>query len=134
LREGSGYWENGQGKLSSSTIYIQGPAVDAPDPRKIYYQPYSYVVKSQVSLDNWATVAASIVHPAGMQVFSEIDSTNKILSNISTTVNNEVWDYLGITADMDSSPFEASMTTYSNSRVANLAIKTDHVYYLFSYL
>jgi len=133
LREGSGYWKNGQGKLSSA-IYIQGPAVDAPDPRKIYYQPYSYVVKSQVSLDNWAAVAASIVHPAGMQVFSEIDNTNKVLSNISTTVNNEVWDYLGITADMDSPPFEASMTTYSNSRVANLDIKSDHVYYLFSYL
>jgi len=133
LRESSGYWKNGQGKLSS-TIYIQGPAVDAPDPRKIYYQPFSYVVKSQVSIDNWANVAASTVHPAGMQFFSEIDTTNKVLSNISTTVNNEVWDYLGITADMSLPQFNASMTTYSNSRVANLNITSDHVFYLFSYL
>lgn len=133
LRESSGYWKNGQGKLSS-TIYIQGPAVDAPDPRKIYYQPFSYVVKSQISLDNWANIAASTVHPAGMQFFSEIDTTNKVLSNISTTVNNEVWDYLGITADMASPPFDASMTTYSDSRVANLNITSDHVFYLFNYL
>ena len=59
---------------------------------------------------------------------------NQISANVETTVDNEIWDYLGITADMDIPPFDASMTSYSNSRVQNLPISADHVYYIFNIL
>ena len=133
LRESSGYWLNSQGKLSE-LVYIEGPAVDAPDPSKIYYQPFSYVVKSKVSLDNWKNVASGTVHPAGMQVFSEIDITTNVDANVSTTVDNEIWDYLYITSDWDKATLTAGSTEYSDNRIANLAITADHVFYVFNYL
>jgi len=133
LRESEGYWLTNRGKLSE-LIYIQGPAPDAPDPSKIYYQQYSYVVRSGVSIDQWKDISQKVVHPAGMEAFGEIYTVNDVSANVETTVANEVWDYLGISADMSNPPFNASMTTYSDHRVANLAISTDHVYYIFNYL
>jgi hypothetical protein len=133
LRESEGYWLTNRGKLSE-LIYIQGPAPDSPDPNKIYYQQYSYVVRSGVSIDQWKDISQKLVHPAGMEAFGEIYTVSDITANVDTTVANEVWDYLGITCDMSNPPFDASMTTYSDHRVANLAIKTDHVYYIFNYL
>lgn len=133
VRESEGYWLNNRGKLSE-LIYIQGPAVDSPNKSKIFYQPYSYVVRSGESIDSWKDIAKATVHPAGMEVFGEIYINNQISANVETTVDNEIWDYLGITADMSIPPFDASMTSYSNSRVQNLPISTDHVYYIFNIL
>ena len=133
VRESEGYWLNNRGKLSE-LIYIQGPAVDSPNKSKIFYQPYSYVVRSGESIDSWKDIAKATVHPAGMEVFGEIYINNQISANVETTVDNEIWDYLGITADMNIPPFDASMTSYSNSRVQNLPISTDHVYYIFNIL
>jgi len=133
VRESEGYWLNNRGKLSE-LIYVQGPAADSTNKSKIFYQPYSYVVRSGESIDSWKDIAKATVHPAGMEVFGEIYINNQISANVETTVNNEVWDYLGITADMSIPPFDASMTSYSNSRVQNLPISTDHVYYIFNIL
>ena len=133
VRESEGYWLNNRGKLSE-LIYVQGPAVDSPNKSKIFYQQYSYVVRSGESIDSWKDIAKATVHPAGMEVFGEIYINNQISANVETTVDNEIWDYLGITADMSIPPFDASMTTYSNSRVQNLPISTDHVYYIFNIL
>ncbi len=133
VRESEGYWLNNRGKLSE-LIYVQGPAVDSPNKSKIFYQQYSYVVRSGESIDSWKDIAKATVHPAGMEVFGEIDINNQISANVETTVDNEIWDYLGITADMSIPPFDASMTSYSNSRVQNLPISTDHVYYIFNIL
>jgi hypothetical protein len=131
--ESDGYWLNNRGKLSE-LIYVQGPALDSTNKSKIFYQPYSYVVRSGESIDSWKDIAKATVHPAGMEVFGEIDINNQISANVETTVDNEIWDYLGITADMSIPPFDASMTSYSNSRVQNLPISTDHVYYIFNIL
>jgi hypothetical protein len=133
VQESEGYWLNNKGKLSE-LIYIQGPAVDSVDKSKIFYQQYSYVVRSGESIDKWKDIVKSTVHPAGMEVFGEVFITNQISANVETTVDNEIWDYLGITADMNIPPFDASMTSYSNSRVQNLPISTDHVYYIFNIL
>ena len=133
VKESEGYWLNNRGKLSE-LIYIQGPAVDAPDKSKIFYQQYSYVVRSGESIDSWKDIAKATVHPAGMEVFGEIYINNQISANVEPTVNNEIWDYLGITADMDTPPFDASMSSYSNSRVQNLPISADHVFYVFNIL
>jgi hypothetical protein len=131
--ESDGYWLNNRGKLSE-LIYVQGPAADSTNKSKIFYQPYSYVVRSGESIDSWKDIAKATVHPAGMEVFGEIYINNQISANVETTVDNEIWDYLGITSDMSIPPFDASMTSYSNSRVQNLPISTDHVYYIFNIL
>jgi hypothetical protein len=131
LKESSGYWLNNKGKLSE-LVYVQGPALNSVDRSKIFYQPYSYVVKSDVSIGEWAATAAQLVHPAGTQVFGEIDINKEISGNLEPTGTSEVWDYFGLTAD--SNIFLASLTTYTNSRVANLSITADMVYTLFGYL
>jgi len=131
VKESAGYWLNSKGKLSELN-YIHGPAVNSLDRTKLFYQPYSYVVKSDVSIGEWNTTASQLIHPAGTDVFGEIDINKEISGNLEPTGNTEVWDYFGLTAD--SNVFPASITTYTNSRVANLGVTTDMVYTLFGYL
>ena len=131
LKESDGYWLNNKGKLSE-LIYIHGPAINSTDPTKIFYQPYSYVVKSDISISEWDNTAHQLIHPAGTEVFGEIDINKEISGNIEQTGASEVWDYFGITSD--SNVILASLTTYSNSRVTNLKVTTDMLYVIFNYL
>ena len=131
LRESDGYWINSKGKLSE-LIYVQGPALNEPDETKLFYQPYSYVVKSDVSISNWDKTASQLLHPAGAEVFGEIDINKEISANLEAPIKLEAWDYFGLTAD--TTLFPASLTTYTNSRVTNLSVTTDMVYTLFNYL
>jgi hypothetical protein len=133
LRESDGYWVNSKGKLSE-LVYVQGAALNAPDPSKLFYQPYSYVVKSDVSIGEWNSTASQLIHPAGTEVFGEIDINKDVSANLETTGPSEIWDYLGFTCDSNTAPFNASITTYTNSRVTNLALTTDMVFTLFGYL
>ena len=65
-------------------------------------------------------------------VFGEIDINREISGNTEPTGLTEVWDYFGLTADTTN--FNADLTLYTNSRVANLSVTTDMVYTLFGYL
>jgi hypothetical protein len=133
LRQSSGYWLNNKGKISD-LIYIQGASRTSSDSTKLFYQPYSYVIKSDVTLDNWKDIVKQTIHPAGTEVFGEILINKEISANLESPIRAEVWDYLGLTADCNVAPFFASTTTYTNSRVANLALTTDQVYVIFNYL
>ena len=125
LKESQGYWLNNRGKLSD-TIYLHGPTEN--NQNSIYYQPFSYVVKSDVNINNWKSVATNLIHPAGMEVFGEIFTENELNSNSNAPISSEVVNYLGITADYSSNIFSAGMTKYTNSRITNLPITADHVY------
>ena len=131
VKESTGYWLNSKGKLSE-LVYVHGPAVNSIDRNKIFYQPYSYVVKSDVSIGEWNSTVSQLVHPAGTEVFGEIYINKEISGNLEPTGITEVWDYFGLTTD--SNVFPASLTTYTNSRVTNLSVTTDMVYTLFGYL
>jgi hypothetical protein len=131
IKESAGYWLNNKGKLSE-LVYVHGPALNSIDRSKIFYQPYSYVIKSDVSIAEWDATASQLVHPAGTQVFGEIDINKEISGNLEAPGLTEVWDYFGLTAD--TTKFDASLTLYTNSRVANLSVTTDMVYTLFGYL
>ena len=131
LKQSEGYWQNNKGKLSD-TIYLQGPIEN--NQNSIYYQPYSYVVRSSINIGDWKSAVTNLIHPAGMEVFSEIFTENNLNSNSSVSVPSEVVNYLGITADYASNLFTAGMTSYSNSRLSNLSITADHVYIPLGYL
>jgi len=133
VKESSGYWSTNRGKLSELN-YIQGPSPNSPDKNKIYYQPYSYVVQSDVTVDNWKNIASATVHPAGTEVFGEILINNNISGNLETSGNAEIWDYFSLTTDSNLYPFYADMTTYTNSRVTNLSVTTDAIYSILGYL
>ena len=133
VKESEGFWLTNQGKISELN-YIQGPSPSSPDQTKIYYQPYSYVVQSGLSLDTWKNVVSAIAHPVGTALFGEILINNTIDSNAAPASNAEIWDYFGLTTDSNTYPFYADTSTYTNSRVTNLSVTSDMVYTLFGYL
>jgi len=137
--ESDGYWVDNSGKLSELN-YIQGSSLNNNDSTKLYYQPFSYVVQSGVSIDNWHDIATSVLHPSGTELFSEIDINNEVQANAGITKAAEVWNYFGLTADDDSNanPYVSNVktdsTTYSNRLVSNLSLTSDMVYVQFGYL
>jgi len=133
VKESKGYWLNSRGKISDVT-HLHGPAENNTTPGLIYYQPYSYVVRSDVNVEEWRGIVQNLVHPAGTEAFSEIYVNNEFSANSNALIAAEVWDYLGITTDKSGNNFNASMTSYSDHRVSNLRISADHVVIQFGYL
>ena len=57
-----GFFGNNDGKLSSNKV-IQD---------SFFYQDYSYVLKTEVTIDNWLGTVKKVIHPAGLKVFGEV--------------------------------------------------------------
>jgi len=71
LFEYEGKWKDDRGKLSDVNV-IQ-------DNKR--YQPYSYVIKSNVAQTTWDRKLRDTVHPAGMEVFGDLIVRSEILFN-----------------------------------------------------
>jgi hypothetical protein len=52
-----------------------------------YYQKYSYLVKTPQSIINWRSALKSTVHPAGFNVFGEINISSNISSRMTVPEN-----------------------------------------------
>lgn len=59
----AGRWENQDGHLSESTMVIQD---------SVFYQIYSYLVRSGVSIADWGQAFRDVAHPAGWNLFGEV--------------------------------------------------------------
>lgn len=57
-----GFYGNNDGKLSSNKV-IQD---------SFFYQDYSYVLKTEVTIDKWIDTVKRVIHPAGLKVFGEV--------------------------------------------------------------
>lgn len=134
--KGKSDWEDLIGKLSE-TIYLQGRTPYASEDSPIFYQPFSYVIRSTRSIEEWGESIKKVLHPAGMVVFSEInnetplDEVNSI--ELKASSESEIRDFFTITADNARPPFYASNNTYRNTRV-NVSITSDFTYSIFRYL
>jgi len=62
LVEYPGYFTDNSGMLSSNKKLQDGD----------YYQDFSYVIKSEVSLENFRNTIKKLIHPAGTKVFGDI--------------------------------------------------------------
>ena len=62
LIEYPGYFTDNSGMLSSNKKLQDGD----------YYQDFSYVIKSEVSLENFRTTIKKLIHPAGTKIFGDI--------------------------------------------------------------
>jgi len=71
LFEYEGKWKDDRGKLSDVNV-IQ-------DNKR--YQPYSYIIKSNVAQTTWDRDLRDTVHPAGMEVFGDLIIRSEILFN-----------------------------------------------------
>lgn len=134
--KGKSDWEDLVGKLSE-TIYLQGRTPYASDESPVFYQPFSYVVRSTRSIEEWRDSIKRVLHPAGMVVFSEInnetppDEVNSI--ELKASLGSEIRDFFTITADNARPPFYTSNNIYKNTKV-NVTITSDFTYTIFSYL
>lgn len=71
IYKGNGYFETSdvaRGELSGLTRLQDGE----------FYQYFSYVIKSPVSIDRWKDIVLKTTHPAGMKVFGEVDITSQM--------------------------------------------------------
>ncbi len=57
-----GFFGNNDGQLSSNKV-IQD---------SFFYQDYSYVLKTEVTIDKWLGTIKKVIHPAGLKVFGEV--------------------------------------------------------------
>ena len=71
LFEYEGKWKDDRGKISDVNV-IQ-------DNKR--YQPYSYIIKSNVAQTTWDRSLRDTVHPAGMEVFGDLIIKSEILFN-----------------------------------------------------
>jgi hypothetical protein len=129
-----GYWIDTTGQVSDAMV-VQGKSLDATDQSLVLYQPFSYVIRSSLSIDKWRDSVKTVLHPAGFALFSEINNETdpNYLNNVSVTSPNdsEVFTYSTTTVDSILGFFNVSNTTYTNavgtfpSTVDNIFLQTN---------
>jgi hypothetical protein len=123
-----GKWEDSKGKLSEFS-FLQGRLRDSPESSHVYYQPFSYVIRSGKSIEQWETSIKKLLHPAGLVVFSEINNDIDRVENseITASLGTKVTDFFAITADNRRDPFRAGNLSYSTSRF-DVLLTTDFAF------
>jgi len=123
-----GRWEDSKGKLSEFS-FLQGRLRDSPESAHVYYQPFSYVIRSGKSIEQWETSIKKLLHPAGLVVFSEINNdVDKVVdSEITVSPGTKITDFFALTADNRRDPFRAGNLSYSTSRF-DVLLTTDFAF------
>jgi len=130
LRISEGYWKNSRGKLSEK-IFVRGSSSDLYQ-YPIYYQPYSYVVRTNVSKNEWEDIVKKTAHPAGTELFGEVFIVSEDKANVNQVIDSEIWNYLAITTDKDT--VTVDKTAFGSNTIIGFQITSDHTYMIFDYL
>jgi len=96
------YWKDTSGQLSEN-MYLQGKSQYATEDSIAFYQPFSYVIRSSKSISEWGNSIRSVLHPAGLSVFSEINNEtmpyNAKSLEVKVTNDTEIDTFSSITID-----------------------------------
>lgn len=96
------FWKNNDGMLSEET-FVQGRTRTAREEDPVYWQTFSYVIRSEHPIDQWRRYATDLMHPAGMQLFGELrlQTLQQNVIDVSPKPAGpiEIQDYFAITAD-----------------------------------
>ena len=132
---GRSTWEDTAGMLSEK-VFVQGKTPYAGPDAPPFYQPFSYVIRSNKSIEFWRNSIKNIIHPAGLALFSEISNETQFLDRQKVSANvsldSEISDFFALTADSQKPPFYVSSNLYSNSRF-EIPLKSDFAYYIHKY-
>jgi hypothetical protein len=113
-----GYWVDTTGQISDSMV-LQGKALDATEQSLVLYQPFSYVIRSSLSIDKWKESVKTVLHPAGFALFSEInnetDPNNMNDVSVKPLNDSEIFTYSTTTVDSTLGFFNVSNVTYTNA-------------------
>ena len=87
LCEYPGYYANNDGKISSNKKIRDNDL----------YQEYSYVLKTEISLDTYKNQIKKLVHPAGTKLFGNISIIDTVSTSIpySTQLNQKIKPVIG---------------------------------------
>jgi hypothetical protein len=115
------FWKNNDGKLDEN-MFVQGRTRLAAEDDPVYYQQFSYVIRTEHPINEWRKHALNIMHPGGIALFGElklqtipedvIDCTPFVVTGV------EIQDFFAITADKaqrtspTSPEFTADMTVF----------------------
>jgi len=84
----AGFYENNDGKLSSNKKLFDAD----------YYQDFSYVLRSEIHLDEYKELYKKLVHPAGFKMFGEVLLSRKLVESL---------------------PFHSEMQRYENAYIGH---------------
>jgi len=123
-----GYWIDTTGQISDSMV-LQGKSLDATEQSLVLYQPFSYVIRSSLSIDKWKESVKTVLHPAGFALFSEINNETdpNHMNDVSVNSPNdsEIFTYSITTVDSTLGFFNVSNVTYTNAiDTSTLAVDT----------
>jgi len=114
-----GYWIDTTGQISDAMV-LQGKSLDATEQSLVLYQPFSYVIRSAISIDKWKESVKTVLHPAGFALFSEINNETdpNFISNVSinSTDDSEIFTFSTTTIDSTLGFFNASKATFSDTK------------------
>jgi hypothetical protein len=89
------YYDN-QGRYFSEKSFLSSDTQKITD--SYFYQDYSYVVKSKTPISKWKDLVKTTTHPAGFNVFAQVDIDSSGDSSLTNNTNNEsvsiiqLWD------------------------------------------
>ncbi len=118
LASGVSYWQDTTGLISENMV-IQGKTPYATEDSLALYQPFSYVIRSKVSIEEWRDSIKALLHPAGMVIFGEINNETTTENLLSLEVK-AVSDSTIRTQDsltIDDTEVNASTTSIGGSNV-----------------
>ena len=123
---GKTYWKDTSGQLSEN-MYLQGKTQYATEDSIAFYQPFSYVIRSSKSIGEWGSSIRSVLHPAGLSVFSEINNEtmpyNAQSLEVKATNDTEIDTFSSITIDnlvLRASDASSNLTVDSVTSLFNL--------------
>jgi hypothetical protein len=107
----AGEWEDTYGLISTDMV-IQGNPPYSAENSDIYYQPFSYVLRSSKSIEDWITSVKNVLHPAGFAIFSEINnetSPEKInYASVKSTDDCSIFTYYPLSIDSEKNALNVS--------------------------
>lgn len=118
-----GFWKDTTGILSENMV-LQGRSAFAAETDLALYQPFSYVIRSSKSIEDWESTVKNILHPAGFAFFSEVNNETQpddVLSLEAKSVeDSEIDTYFTITADRTYADATSNITVDSVTSITNL--------------
>jgi len=112
------FWKDTTGLLSENMVLQGKTSYEVPDLLALYH-PFSYVIRSKISIENWRNSIKSLLHPAGLTVFSEINNDTALAEILSLAVKT-TGDSTISTSDpitSDATDVDASSTLLDISRI-----------------
>jgi hypothetical protein len=108
ISSGKSFWDGTTGLLSEDMV-LQGKLPFGNEDTLAFYHPFSYVIRSTKSIEEWRDSIKNLLHPAGLTIFSEINNEtlpNSVLSLSPKSVEDSttgVIDIVSVSNDISSS-------------------------------